>query len=203
MTVLAAQHWASNAELIYDVACLGYLRKDDHVLDPTFQNGVWWKRFMPDHLTYHTRELDPTWDFRDMSRYGNDAFDVVAFDPPYVSKGGRSTSGIPEMDERYGLTDAPSSPAGVQELINDGLAECNRVAKRIVLVKCQSYISSGRFFPGDYQTWWHATYALGMPLIDRFVHVTKAPRPQPGGRRQVHARNNVSTLFVFSPSRSQ
>lgn len=199
--VLAAQTWRSNAELIADVARLGYLLKTDHVLDPTYNGGVWWKNWCPDHLTFMTRELDPTWDFRDMSRYGDDAFDVVAFDPPYVSKGGRSTSGVQDMDARYGLFDAPSSPAGVQLQINAGLRECNRVARRHVFVKCQNYVSSGQLFGGEYETYNFAVHGIGMKCTDRFVHVTKSSRPQPSGRRQVHARNNVSTLFVFSPSR--
>ena len=65
----------------------------------------------------------------------------------------------------------------------------------IVLVKCQDYISSGKFWAGTHHT---LTCALdvGFELIDRLEHYG-APRPQPPGRRQVHARRNLATLFVL------
>lgn len=192
--VLAAQHWTSNAELILDLHELCYLRDDDEVLDPTYGKGTWWKLWSPRNLAHHDLALDGV-DFRDLP-YVDNRFDVVAFDPPYVSVGGRTTSGIPEMLERYGLVGAPTSPAGVQTLINAGLTECARVARRHVLVKCQDYISSGKFFDGTFQTRDRAL-ELGLVLQDRFVHLTH-PRPQPRRDRQVHARNNLSTMFVFS-----
>lgn len=197
MTVLAAQHWQSNAELIYDVSLLGYLKPEWQTLDPTYGKGTWWKKFRPDHLTTHVRDMDGS-DFRDLP-YGPNAFDVCVFDPPYVSVGGRKTTTIPDMHNAYGLSDAPTSPELVQMLINDGLKEMNRLATRYILVKCQDYISSGRLFPGTFRTWEYAQ-SIGMTLVDRFVHVTKAPRPQPIRERQVHARNNLSVLFVFKPS---
>lgn len=199
--VLAATHWKSNADLILDVVELGYLRYEDHVLDPTYGKGTWWKKWYPKLLTFHTpRVVGASIDFRDMSRYADDTFDVVAFDPPYVSVGGRKTTGIADMHDAYGLTDAPTSPWGVQHLINDGLRECNRVAKRVVLVKCQDYISSGKFWPGSFYTQRFACDVLGMEVLDRFVHVTH-PRPQPPRAKQHHARNNLSVLFVFKPTR--
>lgn len=191
--VLAATHWQSNADLIVDLVKLGHLRADDLVLDPTYGKGTWWKKWAPANLCHHDFAADGI-DFRDMP-YADDRFDVVAFDPPYVSVGGRTTSGIPEMHDRYGLTDAPTTPAGVQALINAGLAECARVTSDRILVKCQDYISSGKFFDGTFQTR-NRAIELGLVLVDRLVHLTD-PRPQPPRDRQVHARNNLSTMFVF------
>lgn len=191
MTVLAATYWTSNAELIEDVVGLGYIRPEDLVLDPTYGRGTWWKNYTPANFVSHVNDFD----FRHMP-YEDDAFDVVAYDPPYVCIGGRTTSGIPEFHERYGLTDAPRSPFDLQQLINGGLDECARVTRRIVLVKCQDYISSGKLWPGTFETYAYAVDCLGLTLVDRFVHLTH-PRPQPQRDRQVHARNNTSTLFVF------
>lgn len=195
MTVIAAHRWPSNAELIEDCARLGYLKDEWTVLDPTFGRGVWWKRWQPNLLIAHDQAIDGT-DFRSLA-YPDGFFDAVAYDPPYVCKGGRATTTMPEFQERYGMTDAPSSPAELQALINDGLTEMRRVVRvgGMVLVKCQDYVSSGRLWPGTHLTLTHAL-TLGFHLIDRLEHIG-SPRPQPGGRRQVHARRNLSTLFVL------
>jgi hypothetical protein len=128
----------------------------------------------------------------------HDWFDVVAYDPPYVSIGGRNTTNLGDYHKRYGIDTAPMTPGGVQYLINDGLKECARVTKYngILLVKCQDYISSGKLWPGTYLTA-RAADCYRLTLVDRFEHIAKSPRPQPSGRKQVHARRNLSTLFVF------
>jgi hypothetical protein len=193
--VVAAHSWASNADLIADVHRLGYLRDDDHVLDPTFGRGLWWKKWQPEKLTVHDLALDGV-DFRALP-YPDGMFDAVAFDPPYVSVGGRATTGLPDFHARYGLTGAPRTPAELQQLINAGLTEIQRVVKPggVLLVKCQDYVSSGRLWVGTHWTLAHAL-TLGMEPVDRLEHIGRA-RPQPSGRRQVHARRNLSTLFVL------
>lgn len=198
-TVLAAHNWHTNAELIADVARLGYLKKSDVTLDPTYGRGNWWTKWRPDQLVEHDVGLDGVL-FTDLPE-DDDTFDAVAFDPPYVSTGGRDTTGMPEFFDRYGMTNAPRTPAGVQELINKGLDEIARVVKPKgkVLVKCANYISSGKLWTGTYYTQQHA-FGLGWKLVDLFEHIG-SPRPQPSGRRQVHARRNLSTLLVFGVPR--
>jgi len=151
--------------------------------------------------------LDAVWrddgdgvDFRDLPEVDG-AYDVAVFDPPYVCVGGRTTTGLPDMHDRYGLTDAPRTPAGVQALIDDGLAEVARVVRHrgLVLVKCQDYITSGRLWPGTHHTTTRGL-ELGLRLVDRLEYLT-SPRPQPSGRRQVHARRNLSTLLVWEVRR--
>lgn len=199
--VLAATAWPTNGHLIEAVARLGYLRSEDRVLDPTFGRGVWWQRWRPDVLVTHDIRVDGV-DFRDLP-HADGEFDAAVFDPPYVSVGGRRTTGLPDMHDRFGLTDAPTSPAGVQELIDTGLAEVVRVVKPrgFVLVKCQDYISSGRLWPGSFLTT-QCGLRLGCELVDRLEHLAGV-RPQPPGRRQVHARRNVSTLLVFRVRRKK
>lgn len=198
--ILAADSFSSNANLIRRVHELGYIRDSDLVLDPTYGRGNWWKEYRPKKLV--TRTHINGFDFRHMN-FSNDMFDVVAFDPPYVSKGGRDTSGIQEMDGAYGMDDAPSTPEGVQKLINAGLYEMRRVCKPNgkILVKCKNYISSGKFFPGVFNTQKWAEQ-IRLDVVDLFIHYG-SPGPQPtinldgSPRKQVHARNNYSVLFVF------
>lgn len=211
--VLAAHPWASNAELIAACAQLGYLRFTDHVLDPTYGEGVWWKQWRPERLTTHQRAIDGT-DFRHLP-HPDASFDAVAYDPPYVCPGGRKTSTVQAMHDRYGMNEgghadpAFRTPAELQELINDGLTEMVRLVRPartqndggIIVVKCQNYIWSGRLWEGAELTRDHAR-ALGCSVVDRLEMITR-PGPQPttnldgSPRRQVHARRNLSTLFVF------
>lgn len=192
MTVLAAAQWINNAVLIEQAAKLGYL--DGHVLDPTYGKGNWWTVFQPEKLTKHDLALDGV-DFRDLP-HPDGTFDAVAFDPPYVSPGGRESTGLPEFHERYGMADTPRTPRELFEYNSDGFAECARVVKPrgFIVYKSQDYITSGKFQP---VTHWIIDHAFGFAsYVDRFEHISGV-RPQPPGRRQVHARRNLSTLLVF------
>lgn len=194
--VLAANSWRTNAELIVDVANLGYIKKTDLVLDPTYGRGVWWNAWQPDRLVKHDLyKLDGV-DFRDLPEPDN-TFDAVAFDPPYVSAGGRHTTTIPDFHDRFGMTNAPTTPAGVQQLVNEGIKEIQRVLKprKYALVKVKNYVSSGKLWLGTIKT---VNYAetLGFEVVDMLQHLS-GTMPQPPGRRQVHARQNYSTLLVL------
>lgn len=195
--ILACQDWPTNGHLIAHVAMLGYIKADNYVLDPTYGAGTWWTLFKPGNLVARNRRKDGS-DFTHMPIHWTDSFDVVAFDPPYVAKGGRATSGIKEMDERYGQDDCPATPKLLQELIDAGLSECDRVTKKggFILVKCMDYISSGKLFLGETNTLDFARM-LGLKVEDKFIHYSTTANPQPPGRRQVHARRNYSTLWVF------
>lgn len=195
MTVLAANRWPTNAHLIEDCARLGYLSPELNTIDPTYGKGGWWTRWRPRTLVTHDIRLDGV-DFRNLP-HKDGSFSQAVFDPPYVCIGGRQTTGIPEMHDRYGMTDAPRTPRGVQDLINAGLDELARVVEPggIVLAKCQDYITSGRLWPGTHNTLIHAM-AAGFDLWDRLEHISN-PRPQPSGRAQKHARRNLSTLLVL------
>jgi tRNA G10 N-methylase Trm11 len=190
--VYAAYPWKDNADLIADVNRLGYIRATDDTLDATFGKGNWWKIFHPNVLIAPADD----WDFTKMSRFDSAIFDTVVFDPPYVSKGGRTTSTIPEMDNAYGMDDAPRTPDLVQQQIFDGLDEVHRVLKPrgIALVKCMNYISSGKLWLGAHFALEYAL-AIGFMCEEIFYH-TNAGRPQPH-EVQVHARNNLSMLYVL------
>ena len=204
--VRAASSWPTNADLVLDLVRLGYLNEGDAVLDPTFGRGKWWTKFRPENLTTHDRYTLDGVDFRDLP-HEDDSFDAVTFDPPYVCPGGLKTSKIADMHDRYGLASGTqeaerdfSTPAELQVVIDAGLAECHRVVKPggLVLAKCKDYVTSGKLWIGTHWTLC-AGLALGFECVDRFEHVG-APGPQ-SQTRQVHARRNLSTLFVLRKAR--
>lgn len=204
--VLACNNWTSNAELIADCAKLGYLKKEWITLDPTYGDGIWWKKWRPDRLVTHDLKLDGT-DFRHLD-YDDETFEAIAYDAPYVAPGGRETTKIEEMYDRYGMAGAPKTPKLLQHLINDGLTEMNRliVPGHYILAKCQDYTSSGHMWLGTLHTANHGL-SLGLELWDRFEH-WGGTRPQPARTRkdgnpvvQQHARRNLSTMLVFRKKR--
>lgn len=194
--ILAAGSWKTNGEMIADAAELYFPPEPCTVLDPTYGRGKWWTVYRPPLLYPHDIARDGV-DFRDLP-YVDDNFDAVAFDPPYVSVGGRKTTTLLDHHDRYGLTNAPRSPRGVQRLIEDGFQEATRVTRPggVILVKCQDYISSGKLWPGTYHTT-DFGFRLGLELLDRWEFLGNGHRPQPKGRRQVHARRNYSTLLIW------
>lgn len=221
--IYAADVWRSNADLIAGVAKMGYIKSPTY--DATFGRGGWWKVWEPEHLVKATNGdgcPDLYADFR-QAPFKDNTFATTAYDPPYVAAGGRTTTGIPDFFDRYGMDDAPRTPRELQRLINDGLTEMARITSETLLVKCQDYVSSGKLWLGSYHTIAHAL-KLGCVVVDTFDHLSPAPRPQPknrtrqckgcqgascdacsGGRvasPQVHARRNFSTLLVLKPPAS-
>lgn len=194
-TIYASDNWTDNGDLVADVLNL-YAAPGMRLLDATYGRGIWWSckhRWPPTSMEHQNKGL---WDFYN-APFVDASWDVVLYDPPYVCKGGRATSGVRDMDDRYGLTTAPASPRGVQDLVNGGLTEMARITapKGIILCKVQDYISSGKLWPGTYLTQ-RTAYCLGLEVLDIFVP-RFGSRPQPSGRTQMHARRNISTLFVF------
>lgn len=205
MTVLAADSWPTNAHLIADVARLHH--PDAHyVIDLTYNTGKWWKVWSPPVLV--ANDIDRRFghfheDYRERVGWQNDLFDLVAFDPPYQSQGGRKTSTVKAMNDAYGRGLSAKSPAENQEWINLGLAEAVRICepRGVVLVKVMDYISSGKLWLGTYRTIDHAL-TLPVEVEAIYTHVGKAgPQPQVNRdgspRRQVHPRSNATTLLVL------
>lgn len=188
--ILAASHWGTNARLMLDVERLGYLPPP--VCDLTYGRGLFWTAlgWRPGgDLVAHSGDLRA-------SGLPGRSFGAAVLDPPYVSMGGRATSGLPDFMDRYGLAEAARSPRLLQEgLINPGLAEAARISNRYVLIKVKDYVSSGKLWRGIHETRLHAD-SLGLTEVDHFIFLTGAGS-QPPGRRQVHARRNYSMLLVF------
>jgi hypothetical protein len=163
-----------NATLIARIAPL-YLTGS--VLDVTYGRGQWWRLFRPELFTGHDLELDGV-DFRALP-YGARAFDSVCFDPPYVPRQGTSPATRLEDREfrrRYGI-DVSRSGAELRALIDDGLAECARVARRWLLVKCCDYTSGRQLHLGHVAVLATAE-RLGLRAHDLIVHASGSG---PGG----------------------
>lgn len=197
--VLAIGPWANNAELIADCNRLGYLNDQDAVLDPTYGLGRFWTVWQPHTLT--ASDLDPAKsplgrpvDFTALP-WADGSFDAVVFDPPYKLNGTSTGTGAATCDADYGVAE-PSTWQDRHQLIRDGITECVRVTRPggMVLVKCQDQVCSGQV---RWQTHEFAAHAVagGCRLVDA-LHLS-GHRPQPAGRRQVHARRNYSTLLVL------
>lgn len=215
MTICSATAWRNNSDLIADVVALGNIRPTDSVIDLTFGLGNWWNRYRhPGRFVANINhpgsnpQLEPHWervevDFCTGKGLADNDFDVTIFDPPYVSIGGRTTSTIPDFNDRFGLTTAGRTPADVQVAINKGLVTAYEITRPggLIMVKCADYISSGRLQHGTHWTC-DTAYRLGLELHDKLIHVGNV-RPQPSGRRVVHARQNTSYLFIFKVPRDR
>lgn len=194
----------SNAELIVACRQLGYLHDDMVVWDPTYGLGRFWTQWRPRHLI--ATDLDPAKspdipegvDFTD-SGFADGDMHAVAFDPPYKLNG---TGGSHASDSAYGVADTWGGGwQGRHALIRAGITESVRVLRRggTLLVKCQDQVCSGQV---RWQTREFADHAesLGCRLVDQ-LHLL-GHRPQPAGRRQLHARRNYSTLLVLRKDRA-
>ena len=206
MTVLEAQSWPNNSDLISAVFDMHVWPKQwaqgEHgpdIMDVTYGKGLWWQ-WVPGRahtFTSHDFKLDGV-DFTNLPE-ADASMDVIAFDPDYVAPGGRDTSTIPDFNERYGLNDPYESPRSLQAHINEGLGECARVLRPqgILMVKCSTYISSGKPWLGEYHTIGHGL-RCDLVVEDIFVHISgTGPQPDRPGSRQQHARSNSSRLIVF------
>jgi len=201
MTVYAIGTRRTNAELIADCAALGYLRTDDPTFDATYGQGAFWKVWQPSALLAadlhngersHRGRWVHAWDFTHLP-LSDRSFDAVVFDPPYKLNGTSTGIGASVADAAYGV-DTPASWQDRHALILAGITECARVTHRMLLVKCQDQVCSGAV---RWQTRILADHAEaeGFRLVD-MLHV-QGSRPQPAGRRQVHARRDYSTLLVL------
>lgn len=194
--IMAAGTWATNADMIADVAQLGYLRAEWRTLDPTWGLGTWWTTWRPDRLV--GGDLDPTKSPTGRSvdatclPYGTSSFDAVVLDPPYKLNGTPTDA----VDERYGVGGLYTAAVGRHRLMADMLTEAARVASRVVLMKCQDQVCSGRV---HWQTDLMTAHAATAGLVKVDALLFPSYRPQPSGRSQQHARRNYSTLLVFAP----
>lgn len=197
--VMAITAATSNAELIADCHTLGYLHDDMIVWDPTYGLGRFWTKWRPRHLV--ATDLDPAkspdWpdgvDFT-ASGFADGDFHAVVFDPPYKLNG---TGGSHASDAGYGVADQWGGGwQGRHALIRAGITESVRVLRPggTLLIKCQDQVCCGKV---RWQTREFADHAeqLGCRLVDA-LHLV-GHRPQPPGRRQLHARRNYSTLLVL------
>lgn len=184
MTAVTAVQRGTNAELIATAQALYPMNGSVLDLTPGPKQGFWTKH-RPDGLQL----LPPELDFRKTGL--TVTYDHVVFDPPYVTKGGHSTSTIGEMSDRYGMLHVEKDPmAQWDRQIVPGMREAHRLLEPGGLLwwKMQDYVTSGK-------VWWFTKMALGalawagidfdgddivqgFDLIDEFI-LAGNPGPQP------------------------
>jgi hypothetical protein len=206
--ILPSVFVGTNADLMAAVAPY-YLTGS--VCDVTYGEGNWWTRFTPDPFTYHDLHKVDGVDFRALPE-ADSSIDTVCFDPPYVISGTHSSDRLGDgFQNRYGiglhnLPIMPSTSDGVsafEHLIVGGLAECIRVARSWVLVKCMEFSQGNHVPPArSFHDIPHlvTTTALTLDCLkhDQIVHHTGSG---PGGHNifdPKRARRHHSYLLVFA-----
>lgn len=165
MSAITSVQEGTNGELIATAQALYPMNGLTLDMTPGTKQGFW-SKFAPNNLVF----LKAGSDFRSTSlQHG--AFDDVVFDPPYVAPGGRSTSTIGEMNDRFGMQDTESTPFGQWNTqIVPGVWEAHRLLKPngLLWFKCCDYVSSGKVH-------WFTKHALpmldqvGFTLVDEFI----------------------------------
>lgn len=183
MTVLAATAWRTNADMIADVADVGYLSDDLLTLDMTYgSHGGFWTVWRPTRLV--TCDLgrgtpDIRFDFT-RAPFRDGTFPRTVLDAPY------KLNGTPDgdVDPRYGVHEVASRDER-HALMYAGLTEAIRVTEPggLVLFKCQPQVNSGRVWWQDRMFAEHAE-SLGCRHVDSALFL--AHRGQPEGRWVKH-----------------
>lgn len=183
----------TNADLIAKFAPL-YLTGS--VVDVTYGKGAWWRRHRPARLVAHDIKLDGV-DFRALPEADKSA-DSVCYDPPQVPRHGNGYRPTPRevrYREAYGL-EVSRTHRELLALHAAGLAECERVARRWVLVKCCDF-TNARNLHLVHVTMIQRAAELGLRVHDLIIHHTG---PGPGGDQILEvkrARRHHSYLIVF------
>jgi len=188
-----------NGPLLAAAATL-WIKDTDEVLDLPYGRGKFWTEFRPRLFTTNDlNEQGPAQYHDDFRSTGWDAesFDVIVFDPPYISPGGRDTSTIPDFNNRYGLEGTPRTTADLIVLIASGITEAARLLNPggRLFVKCMDY-QEGSTFHTIRHSVVDAALQVGLRQVDEFVHYS-GTGPQPGGRKQHVSRRAHSFLCIF------
>lgn len=195
-----------NGPLIAAAAKL-WIQENDLVVDVTYGKGNFWTHYRPANLETHDLFTVDGVDFRHLPER-DESVDVVVFDPPYVAPGGRKTSTIDDMNDRYAMHSTPKNPDLLFDYIAEGLRECARILKTKpspstmrgrLLVKTMDYVWGGRMRWGR-QHAVETLRAVGLEQVDELVHYS-GTGPQPIGRTQRHSRRAHTFLCVFEKRR--
>lgn len=188
----------TSAQAIADLAALGYLNKDQYILDATYGKGRFWRPpprgWQPGAGLIVTNDLDRNTyaafhqDYRNLPAEWTERYDVVVFDPPFKLNG---TGGSHASDEAYGVATPYRAINKRVKEICQGFEECVRVTKPggQIIYKTQDQVCGGK------KRWLSKIWPSGVVLVDELYIV--GCRAQPKGRPQRHARSNVSVLQIY------
>ena len=207
--------WTNNKDLMVQVAI-------DHVPDPSpdlvgprrhLRQGELLDARGPVRPKPTTNDVEPhdghpTFDhsnYRSFPTEWANRWNVVIWDPPYMSKGTRRGYGFEEMNRSYGLVESPRSAKDLRDYNHAGLTEIARITAPggTICVKYMDGVESGDVVEQIRHLRNHAA-DLGLVYVDRYLLIT-GPRSQPPrtSRKtgylavQEHTGNNVSELTVY------
>ena len=200
---MALTNAIDNAELIQELAALGYLRSDHRILDPTWGRGRFWTRWQPDEGNLVGSDLDatksPTGTSVDVLDLPHEerSFDVAVLDLGYKLNGTSQDPKRPgqDPDADYGVKESATRDERVSLQLRavEALAPL-LVDEGLLLVKTQSMVNGGKMRWQADDITRHAE-RLGFRKLDTAIF--ESYRPQPEGRGQKHLRQNYSVLLVF------
>lgn len=188
---------ATNEEMLARIFDL-YCRPGMAIADPTWGNGVFYKKVDLSRYAFHGTDLtQDDIDMRDLP-YPDASLDVIVLDPPYRYVEDKSHR--KETIERCYNTESVRGSGGhdgVMGLYRDGMREAARVLKvgGYLIVKCQDTITDGK------QQWVHVDLLahggeIGAPCIDMAV-VTPSAVPPTRWKVQRSLRKGHSYFLIY------
>lgn len=194
--IMAADRFGTNTQLMQTVEALGYFDHRGTSIDVTWGRGKWWKHVKPPNLIAHDKYTLDGVDYLNLPERDG-SVTLAAFDPPYISPGGRTTSTMTDFNNRYGVDRVARTPHLLDAEVERALRELWRVLEPggIVLHKTANYITSGKLHLSQIDAI-NSGIAIGFKLDEMLLHVGNV-RAQPSGRKVRHARQNVSYLLVW------
>ncbi len=205
--VRAIGPWNNNAEMIADVAKLGYLNEEWLTLDSTYGEGNFWTIFRPKMLVGCDLDaakspVSRSVDFRNLYKeFAGVQFKATVLDPPYMLNGTDRSQGPATKNAAYGVAGRYVPWRARHEMIELGIVQSLLCTEKrgYFLLKCMDQVSSGhvRWQTFDFKA---VAEATGMArLVDLFDLKGESKQPGDDGpdKVQKHARRNYSTLMVF------
>jgi hypothetical protein len=202
---------------IFDMHFYHYTTAPFEVLDLTYGKGTFWNwdyaTTFPNMVLFKNDLYVENWDDPNMfngdftkTDFPDKSFDIVVFDPPFSAHGPPS-DGQAHM-ARYGSDRSQGGPQNindVQTLLYHGIREAKRLSKYGIIMKTQSVIESGNYFPAQ----GHAEFVLTSDFEEKYnrdhfkivdeLFFLKSRRPQPDAARGAkvrHFRNRPSIFIV-------
>ena len=201
MAILTAM-FGTNADLFPQILEL-YVKPGDKIADVTYGNGVFWKKVDTSQYEFYPSDIQTGIDMRKLP-YGDESFDMVVIDPPYMhTPGGVKLS----ISKGYKVNELASTGVcntkDIIELYKRAMIQARRVLKKrtgFMVVKCQDGIESGKQYWNHITLHNFAALELQMYVKDLFVLVQRGT-PAMRWKHQLHARKNHSYFWVFQRKR--
>ncbi len=195
----------NSSDVMERIIELHFSDPDYNILDLTYGKGVFWQgvdQTIPvRQLTTNDLDIDAPatyhQDFRN-TEWGDKSFDLVVFDPPFMSSGAGQYNGF-GVDRT--VEGAPQNRKDTRELLVDGMAEAMRVALDGIIVKTQVVVESG-------QTWNNPLLVELMLeasadwYLDDIVYQHTAKRRQPPDRVVKHFQGKPSVWLIAKRRKS-